>query len=246
MDEKQIAEIIKTLVPTEKVYDDVASPALKEAGGALVSVINTAKIAFLPFELGEHVYYLLSGHLKRIFDQVSREKQIEPPLEIAGPVLEGLKYTSEFSVLASMFENLLARAIDKERAREAHPAFVTIIKQLAPDEALLLCYLRKGKHKEIIRVEPVGMTPAVVPEHLLVSPDLPVKSLDFPTYASMYLSRLSKLELIFTDAIPQVWSAPAHEEAEKIQIEVREWRLTSFGNLFAKACVPESLPEKSE
>jgi hypothetical protein len=37
-----------------------------------------------------------------------------------------------------MYLNLLAKAIDKDQSSKAHPAFVKVIGQLSPDEALLI------------------------------------------------------------------------------------------------------------
>jgi hypothetical protein len=40
-----------------------------------------------------------------------------------------------------MFAGLLASAMDRERRKETHPAFVSVLQQLSSDEALLLTYL---------------------------------------------------------------------------------------------------------
>ena len=48
--------------------------------------------------------------------------------------------------LTELYLNLLARAIDKERCDEAHPAFVTIIEQMSPDEAMVM-YGNSGRAK---------------------------------------------------------------------------------------------------
>ncbi|WP_211960885.1 Abi-alpha family protein [Cupriavidus plantarum] len=41
--------------------------------------------------------------------------------------------------------NLLSRGMDRERVGEAHPAFIQIVGQLAPDEAVLIEQISAGQ-----------------------------------------------------------------------------------------------------
>lgn len=72
---------------------------------------------------------------------------VEANPQISGKVVEGIKYLEVESLLADLFANLLARAIDKERVSEAHPAFPSIISQLSPDEAVILFELSRSSFK---------------------------------------------------------------------------------------------------
>ena len=60
------------------------------------------------------------------------------PAMISGPIIDRLKYAEEDNPLTELFLHLLARSIDTDRINEAHPAFIHIIDQLSPDEALIL------------------------------------------------------------------------------------------------------------
>jgi hypothetical protein len=66
------------------------------------------------------------------------ENLITPPASIAVPALQGLSYTFEEPNLKEMYLNLLATASDDRQADQAHPAFAEIIKQLTPNETLVL------------------------------------------------------------------------------------------------------------
>jgi len=67
------------------------------------------------------------------------EENLETPAaSVAVPALQGLSYTFGETSLKEMYLNLLATASDSRRAKQAHPAFAEVIKQLAPDEAELL------------------------------------------------------------------------------------------------------------
>ena len=71
-------------------------------------------------------------YLKRIADKVPEQRLVEDHPQLAGTVMESLRYVPEESFTAEMFLNLLARAIDKERVSEAHPAFAYIISPVKP------------------------------------------------------------------------------------------------------------------
>ncbi|MHC2459939.1 hypothetical protein ACVMIX_006643 [Rhizobium leguminosarum] len=57
---------------------------------------------------------------------------------IALPIAEKLRFYTDGDPITELYINLLARAMDGQRVGEAHPAFFTVITQLAPDELLFL------------------------------------------------------------------------------------------------------------
>jgi Abortive infection alpha len=66
---------------------------------------------------------------------------VAPPLNVAGPAIEALKYTGSEASLREMYINLLSTSMDSETTKQAHPSFVEIIRQLTPDEARLLSHV---------------------------------------------------------------------------------------------------------
>jgi hypothetical protein len=131
-------------VPTEVVkgaYDDAVSPALTEAGKFGQDVVKTVRLALFPFQYAAALQDRLAKHLERSIAQVPEERRFAPVESLALQIVEQLKYHDEQSIVGKMFERLLARAMDRERVAEAHPAFVQIVGQLAPDEAVLVCQI---------------------------------------------------------------------------------------------------------
>jgi hypothetical protein len=75
---------------------------------------------------------------------IPEERRIEPPLLIAGPIVEAAKFSTEEPEICTLFANLLASSMDNATRESAHPAFVDIIKQLTPDEARVLKYMAES------------------------------------------------------------------------------------------------------
>lgn len=69
---------------------------------------------------------------------VPAENIVNPKANVAGPVLESLRYTGHEPSLSDLYANLLAASMDKATASGTHPAFVEIIRQFTPDEAKLV------------------------------------------------------------------------------------------------------------
>ena len=76
--------------------------------------------------------------LKDKIKHIPPEHLQEPPVMIAGPTLEALRYTYDEKELREMYENLLASAMDTRIANQALPSFVDAIKQMSPLDALVL------------------------------------------------------------------------------------------------------------
>jgi len=75
--------------------------------------------------------------LKKL-SNVAPENYQEPRLSIIGPALEESKYYVEEPELREMFANLIASAADITKNEIIHPSFVSVIKQMSPNDATLL------------------------------------------------------------------------------------------------------------
>lgn len=227
------------MLPVEKIYDDLASPAFKEIGEAARNTIKASRFLLAPID------YLASQHdrwlnfLQRVNDKVPEENLIPAHPQLSGRVLEGLKYLEEDSLLAELFLNLLARAIDKERASEAHPAFATVISQLAPDEALIIFHLSKSNKilKQHSSYNPTNNTFAA---RTFLSNEFPTEILAFPQNFFMYADHLHSLNLagIWQQGNQEVTYKNGQQSGVNITSSAQ---LTPFGELFAKACLPENI-----
>ena len=139
---KDAADAVKAIVQAVPVYQDVVQPAAREVGTALATVTKTIHVALAPVSAMVWGYDQLKEFLER---QVAEkllstppERIQPPPPHVAGPALEALRYAGHDETLRDLYANLLATALDADTVRNAHPAFVEILKALSPDEARLL------------------------------------------------------------------------------------------------------------
>lgn len=127
---------------SKEIYDDGLKPATREAGEALQTIVGLFNNVILyPVKKANITFkYKLEEFeqdLRTKVDKIPNEKIIEPPLTIAGPTLEALKYTFDTKELREMYINLLATSMNIETVTLSHPAYVDIIKQMTPLDAVI-------------------------------------------------------------------------------------------------------------
>ena len=138
------AEIAKQ-IPIKDIYDDVAHPALSEVGKSIQGVTRIALAPITGMVWGyEKISEYLDFAIPKYFEdrKIKKENIITPEPSIAVPTIEAMRYTSAHQELRQMFTNLLATSMNVETVETTHPAFVEIIKQLSPKEAVFLNYLK--------------------------------------------------------------------------------------------------------
>ena len=139
---RDTAEAVKGIVEAVPVYQDVVQPAAKQIGQALETVAKTIHIALAPISALVWGYeqikdFVLKNVAEKLKD-VPNKNIITPNPNVAGPALEALRYTGHQEQLREMYANLLATSLDSETARNAHPSFVDIIRNMSPDEAKII------------------------------------------------------------------------------------------------------------
>lgn len=134
------SEVAKTF------YSDALSPAMKELGGLTQDTLKTFRLFTAPLQLLATYQDRFRAFCERVREKVPEEQQCDAPPEIAKPVMEAFASTSDDSPLMKMFEELMAKAIDKRQSQRLSPLFPEIIKSLSPLEALLLADLRNREH----------------------------------------------------------------------------------------------------
>lgn len=146
----KVAETINAatgLVKAIPVYQDLAQPAAQELGKSLHTVAKLVNVALAPVSACvwgyEKIKEFVDTKVTEKLKNINPEDIVSPLPNVAGPALEALKYTGCNEKLSDMYACLLASAMDKNKASSAHPAFVEIIKQLTPDEARIIEFLKK-------------------------------------------------------------------------------------------------------
>lgn len=144
-EENKVRDVVDAVTGIAKaipVYDDVVQPAAKEIGKGLQTIAKTIHVALAPVSMlvwgYDQVKDFVSTKVADRLKNVKAEDIVTPKPNVAGPVLEALRYTGHEESLSDLYANLLAASMDKNTAKSAHPAFAEIIKQLTPDEAKLV------------------------------------------------------------------------------------------------------------
>lgn len=266
-EENKIRDVVDAVTGVAKavpVYQDVVQPAAQELGKALQTVAKTVHVALAPVsalvwgydQVKEFVSTKVADRLKN----VPPENIITPKPNVAGPVLDSLRYTGHEPSLSDLYANLLAASMDKSTANGAHPAFVEIIKQLTPDEAKLIGLFIQDIPLPLldVRWEYKNPTPEKTggKEVLVNFSQLGViAQCEFPQLTPTYIDNLCRLGLAEIPAMYQYTGKGVYDPLEnapdiqlmKLQIEQnpefkfsldrKGLRVTELGKQFGRICV---------
>ncbi|NNN46229.1 MULTISPECIES: DUF4393 domain-containing protein [unclassified Vibrio] len=144
-------DAVSKLAEHVPIYQDLVQPTAVEMGKNLHTVSKVVTVALAPVRglvWGfERIESYLSQSLSKKLENTPESEIVVPPTNIAGPVFEAMRFTSEQAELQNMFANLLANSMDQSTKAKAHPAFVEILKNINGDEARVLKHIaltRKG------------------------------------------------------------------------------------------------------
>jgi hypothetical protein len=263
---KGAAEAVRGIVEAVPIYQDVVQPAARELGSALQTVAKTLHILLAPVsalvwgydQIRDHVSEAVSKKLAGVPDDQLRS----PEPSVAGPALEALRYAGYQESLRDLYTNLLASSIDSLTAHEAHPAFVEIIKQLSPDEALIMRSLAMAPVRPMIDVRKEAKDSNVgnwVAKNYSLIPK--ESGVQFPDLGANYMINLQRLGLIElredytlkdnsdqdlyqslreTPEIKRIVAAIEAHEDSKAAIKPGAVIATELGQQFFRACVYEN------
>lgn len=151
-------KVIQTaLEPAAKEFAKASEGVGKDLGESAVLVAKSVKALLTPLKAlvwgFDQIEDLFMPDLEKKMEGVPEDRRIEPTLLVAGPTGQALVFAGHVPELRDLFANLLATAMDKETAQNAHPSFVEIIKQMSPDEARILRYMSDGKNVPMIHLQ---------------------------------------------------------------------------------------------
>ncbi|MFC4270914.1 DUF4393 domain-containing protein [Sneathiella chungangensis] len=256
---KDVAEAVAAVAKAVPIYEDAIQPGAKQIGKSLELVGKTVNVALAPLRAivwgYEQFEVFLNKDVAEKLKNTPEESIITPKINVAGPLLEALRYSAEEQGLREMFANLLANAMDKNTSSTAHPSFVEILKQLTPDEAKLMKYFAK---KGIIPKLNFYSRSGTTKENFLSHRNFTLAGYEadcsFPHLINTYLDNLSRLGLleifddirvrIYDDYIPLLeskqwtdWEKQAENAKRIVEPRRGSIRTSEFGELFCKACV---------
>ena len=229
---RDAADAVKGIVQSIPVYQDGLQPAVRQVGIALEKVAKTIYIVLAPisaFVWGyEQVKGFVSTRVAEKLKNVPPERIVTPCPQVAVPVLEALRYTGHEEQLRELYANLLATSLDSDTTRNAHPAFVEIIKSMSPDEARILRLFSSVRSMPLIDVlggiKSTFDYIAVRINHSNIGKEA---GCDYPELTPAYLDNLCRLGLL---QIPpgiflcndDYYKVGLRHETQQIQVENRQ------------------------
>jgi hypothetical protein len=256
-------DAVTGLVTAVPVYQDVAQPAAKEIGKSLHTITKTVNILLAPFAgliwSCEKIIDYVSERVSEKLKDIPPENVKTPEPNIVGPALEALRYTGFQEELREMYANLLATSMDSNTAKNAHPSFVEFIRQMSPDEALIMKYLSTSSHQPKIDIRAERPDGSGFDHRKNVSLICVRSGCAHPGLNDTYMVNLERLGLIYIRDDYSLQSADNVEIYDEIEKYVKEnlkfkvkgddsfslrcrrgqIYLTSLGSQFCAACIEE-------
>lgn len=254
-----------------EIYDDALKPTIKETGKMLSLVPRAINAALSPLQkwIAQREYSVAETEklLAEKLENVDVEKIVTPDAYVAVPAFQAISYSMSSVELYDLYSNLLAKSMVDGYKQDVHPAFIEIIKQFSPNDALVL--------KEISNSDTVigAASMAIVLKqkglHIVGSPqkvkycsdrvyDIHCSSLS-EDQIRISINNLERLGIIsfYSDYSPSdidfgfvkntaLYSEfqktfdelkETEEEPECIQINRKYFSLTPLGSLFCKICI---------
>ena len=133
----------KALSPGAEAFGREVVPLGQKAGEFTnrVGILLIRTLEPLVFGWGRIADWLEKSISDRLKD-VPQDRVVPPNPQIAVPAMQALTYSMEDEVIREMFANLLAADMNADIKKDAHPAFVELIKDLTPADARLLKVMR--------------------------------------------------------------------------------------------------------
>lgn len=146
-----------------EIYDDALKDTAQETGSILALLPRALKAALykqetwiMDREYAIKAYQLTRELMLKELAGTDPSKIIPPEPYIATPALEGIAYSIDNESIRTMYAKLLAKAVVEDTKDEVHPAFVQIIKQLSPFDAVLF--------QSIVATHKDGYIPMICPK----------------------------------------------------------------------------------
>ena len=261
MSDNRISVIPDVIEPLSHAVQENIPETAKETDGVLSTVVGIFNnIILYPVKKANLTFKYKLEHfendLKEKIKHIPPENLQEPPLMIAGPTLEALRYAYDEKELREMYENLLASAMDNRIAAQAHPSFVDAIKQMTPMEAKIIEVIVKNNKQ----LKCAGVNFILKGTHQFYSKAMPdyfvneLFHLGDPFIVSASLKNLERLGILTIDL--SGFEGASYEEFKthsyvlerkamfdkfnheiEIRVNAQAIQINNYGSLFAEICL---------
>jgi hypothetical protein len=239
--EKSIAGAVAQLAGS--VYADVAQPSARRVGQTLD---NLLKLGLSPLDIVNWGYekskQWLQDRVAERLSQMPPDSAISPDERVAIPALLGIASSGNEPAIRDLYAELLLKAMDRTTAHQVHPAYVSTLGQLAPEEALAFVGLRDRMDQNLFQDHESSRQftegPRIDEQFNAYCSSIGLHDLDQST---IWLENLRRLGLLWTERLSDV---KYHETdgglgARSVsKEEYRNLRFTEFGRRFLTACAP--------
>lgn len=224
------------------VYADVARPSAQRVGGALDTLfkVGLAPVAMLDWGFDRSKEWLQRKIEERLA-HIPEDVRVPPPSNIAVPALLQIAMCADAPELRELYAELLLKAMDARTVSTVHPAYVSLIGQLSPPEALVYLSFGCQGEKSLFTEDASSYTSPTI-EHQFGEH---CASLGFqdPKLARVWLDNLQRLGLLVIERYSDVtlkgddYDRPARVDTK----ETRYLELTEFGRSFLATCTPSGV-----
>lgn len=235
----------------EETYSDGVRDTLQEVSKIGVDAVKTFRLVLFPLQFLSAFQDRLAGNIDRSIRKVPPERRVSPVESLTLQIGDKLRFQEEGSIVTEMYVGLLARAIDRERVGEAHPAFIHIVSQLAQDEAVILqqlsasevsAYMRLPNADRAIlreeRAEAIGNAPPQGGSRsALQAMMLRPEDLSQPELIYTYVDHLDSLGIITSPSGSDARYHPSRYALDPYKCAFIQ--LNRFGKLFHSACLSD-------
>ena len=249
-----------------KAYDDIVHPAAQEVGQALGHAGRFFQTVMKGFSVAakgiDKKWDELLRKTEETIESIPPERRIEPSLGVLQPIIAGAWGALDSELVQGLFLNLLKTSMDINTTSKAFPVHGELIKQLSPDEALILVYLSSSrKYHPIINAKLCKRDNEnsfnLVKEKISF---LPLNiNLKHPENCPIYLDNLERSGLITSSFLQTADPEDSYKDLENTKevLSIKEkieqdasqvckfdrgiFYLTNLGKSFCQACISESM-----
>ncbi len=145
----KVDKVLDIINDNKEIIKNVVGPTSKEVGGILKTftgffnnvVLYPLKCLNMTFEQKAIQF---EKKVQEKYNNIPPENRTECPVNILGPVLEGLKYNIDEDYIQELFSNLLISSMDKAKQSKVHPKYAKIISEMNEIDARVFDFIIKN------------------------------------------------------------------------------------------------------
>lgn len=245
--QRNIAGNLATQLAAE-IYKDLAHPTAANVGRALetISKVALSPVALLDWSFEQTKDWLKEKVVARL-STIPAEYLASPSLRVVVPAITHVAMAHDSPSLRDLYAELLLKAMDGRTKDSVHPAYVHLVAQLSPEEALVLMSLHALGRKDLFKEETnsywYDQNPTIESQFEGHCKSLTLANADS---APLWLDNFLRLRLLsltsFTEAeyVPEEYNRDGNTGPEVRTTETRYLFLTTLGQGLIDACTPSS------